>query len=438
MSSETTCHEKTAPLSEGTHVDVLVCGGGTAGIPAAIQSARAGAKTMLVEKTGMMGGTTTHGGVNFPGLFHAWGRQVIAGIGWELVSDCISETGGSLPDFTDCRRRHWHLQIRVNRFVYAALGEEKLRQAGVGILLHTMIAAVTPLPDTRCWRVMLCTKTGIRHITARVIIDCTGDANIAAMAGLPLRISEQIQPATLSCFAKGYDPNRLDIEAINRALDAEVNAGRLDYTDVSWDAHGPNVEAWLRKHGVNANHIHGRNARTSEGKTELELDARRRLLQLYRFLRQQPGLEHLVIEQVAAECGVRETATIKGRQTVTGKDYLTGRRWEDAVCYSFYPIDLHTAEKSGLTCEPLGEGVVPTVPAGALIPSEASRFLVAGRCISSDRLANSALRVQATCMATGQAAGAMAALGASRRKDPGDVPIREVRALLRQHQAIIP
>ncbi len=88
-------------MESGKHYDVIVVGGGTAGVVAAIQAGRAGAKTLLVEKTGMLGGTTTTGGVNFPGLFHAWGRQIIAGIGWDLVTRCVAETGGTLPDFAN-------------------------------------------------------------------------------------------------------------------------------------------------------------------------------------------------------------------------------------------------------------------------------------------------------------------------------------------------
>ena len=94
------------------HYDVIVIGGGTAGVVAATQAGRAGAKVLLVEKTGMLGGTTTTGGVNFPGLFHAWGRQVIAGIGWELVARCVTETGGTLPDFADFTCRWPHHRLR--------------------------------------------------------------------------------------------------------------------------------------------------------------------------------------------------------------------------------------------------------------------------------------------------------------------------------------
>ena len=104
--------------------DVIVPGGGTSGVIAAIQAGRAGAKTLLVDKNGMLGGTTTVAGVNFPGLFHAWGHQVIGGIGWELVTKAVSEVSGVLPDFTDFRRPHPKLHILVDIAILAALMDE--------------------------------------------------------------------------------------------------------------------------------------------------------------------------------------------------------------------------------------------------------------------------------------------------------------------------
>jgi hypothetical protein len=380
--------------------DVIVLGGGTAGVAAAIQAARAGAKTLLVEKTGMLGGTMTNGGVNFPGLFHAWGRQIIAGIGWELVSRCVAEVGDTLPDFTDYRRPHWQLHVRVDAFLFAALCDEAALAARVELLFHAMPAALAEAPGGDGWDVTLCTKSGLTTCRARVVIDATGDANGASLAGLPVVIPDETQPATLSCLAAGYDPAQLDIEAINRAFDAEVEAGRLAYTDASWNTSAANVDKWLGNRGSNASHVHHLNARDSVGKIRLELEARKSLLRLYRFLRRQPGLETLSIAHLAPECGVRETAIIRGKRTVTVEDYCSGRLWDDAVCYAFYPIDLHTAVDCGLRCEPLSENVVPTVPRGALLPEGSRNFLVAGRCLSSDRLANSALRVQATCMAS--------------------------------------
>ena len=416
--------------------DVLVAGAGTAGIPAAIQAARAGVSVLLVEKSAMPGGTTTAARVPFPGLFHAWGKQVIAGIGWTLVERCVAECGDTLPDFTQPPAAHWQHQVAMQGPIYSALCEEALQAAGVRVLYHAMVAAVEQ--EDGGWRVTLCTKTGLHAVRARILADCTGDANLAALADCELRAPETTQPATFCCHAEGYDFAKLDVPAIERAAAAAIAEGRLQPTDAGWDKVRPRLGGWLRSRGYNANHIHGHQARTSEGKSALETEGRAALLRLFRFLRTQPGLERLRIEAVAAECGVRETATIVGRDTVTARDYASGRRWPDPVCHAFYPIDLHTSDGGGLDCRQLAPGVVPSVPRGALLPEGVDNLVVAGRCLSSDRLANSALRVQATAMATGQAAGALAALACRGGSTPADVPAADLRALLEANGAIVP
>lgn len=418
--------------------DVIVIGGGTAGVIAAVQAGRAGVRALLVEKTGILGGTMTNGGVNFPGLFHAWGKQVIAGIGWELVTRAVAEADGTLPDFSDYDRPHPNLQVRVNPFIYSALCDQAATDAGVEIMFHTMIARISRQSGRPDWQVTLCTKNGLTELAAAVVVDCTGDANAASVAGLPVNVPDTTQPATLSCRASGYDMASLDMEKINEAFAKEVKAGRMTCTDAGWNTTSPNVGQWLRSGGNNASHVHHINAGDSEGKTRLELEARAGLIRLYRFLRTQPGLENLVIDCVSPECGVRETATIQGKSIVTVDDYQSGRKWDDSICYAFYPIDLHRSDGDGLHKVPLTEGIVPTVPRGALLPDGSTNFLVAGRCISSDRLANSALRVQATCMATGQAAGAIAALSAQRGIDPELLPIEDIHRLLHEHAAIVP
>ena len=417
--------------------DVVVIGGGTAGVIAAVQAGRAGASTLLIEKSGMLGGTITSAGVNFPGLFHAWGKQVIAGIGWELVEQAVLVAGGTMPDFSDFRQRHWRLQIPIDRFVYAALCDQAVLGAGVELSLHSMPAGLSAA-ESGGWSLKVCTKEGLTNIQARVVIDASGDANAVKLAGLETIANTDRQPATLVCQASGYDFDQLDIDAINAALDQEVAAGRMQYTDASWNTQKADVGGWLRQRGSNVGHIHGYDASTSAGRSGLEVEARARLLRLFRFSRQQPGLEGVTIDYISPECGVRETVTIQGRVKVTVEDYCSGKQWPDAVCHAFYPIDLHTSDGAGLRCEPLAEGVVPTVPRDALLPVDGSNLIVAGRCLSSDQLANSALRVQATSMATGQAAGALAALAASSHCDPSDVPIDRLRVLLRDHGAIVP
>lgn len=416
--------------------DVLVAGAGTAGVPAAIQAARAGASVLLVEKNGMPGGTITVAGVPFPGIFHAWGRQVIAGIGWDLVRRTVEECGGRLQDFSSPPERHWMHQVRVSGPIFAALCDEELAGAGVQPQYHTMVAAVHGEEDG--WRVTLCTKTGLRDVRARVLIDCTGDANLAALAGCELRIPDTTQPGTVACRALGYDVGQLAKDDLDAAALAAFERGELEATDAGWDRSRPHAASWLAQRGGNANHIHGQDARTSAGKTQLEIAARASILRLFRFLRRQPGLDGLQIDRLSPECGVRETATIVGRETITARDYVNGKLWPDAVCHAFYPIDLHTSDGGGLDCRQLKPGIVPSVPRGALLPRGVDDLLVAGRCLSSDRLANSALRVQATCMATGQVAGALAAQAVQRNEEPGEVPLCELRVLLEAHGAVVP
>ncbi len=414
--------------------EVIVIGGGTAGVIAAVQAGRAGAKALLVEKNGMLGGTVTVGAVNFPGCFHTLqGEQVIAGIGWELAKECVAVAGDKMPEFKPAARCGQQ-QFGVNRAFYAALCDRYVRESGADLLLHAMPATIEKRDSG--WRVTLCERAGLRDVCAKVLIDCTGDALAAEMAGCGLIQPEVTQPATLVGRVSGYDPKSLDMESINEAFKKEVKGGRLRASDANWKL-DPAVDHWIRCYGGNSGHIPHGEARTSAGRTRLEVDARASFLRLFEFLKKQPGLENLRADFLAAECGVRETAVIKGRETVTLKDYFEGRQWEDAVCYSYYAIDLHQLEGNDYRLLP--EGVIPSVPRGALLPQGVNNLIVAGRCLSSDRLANSALRIEATCMATGQAAGAMAALAARKNAaDAGGVPMEAIRRLLEDHGAIVP
>ena len=409
--------------------DVVVVGGGTAGVVAAVQAGRAGARTLLVEKHGMLGGAMTVGGINYPASFFAEGRPIIAGIGWELVRRTLEETGQALPD-----PKNTPCHILIDAVIFAALADEAVLQAGVEPLFHALPASAS-LTD-KGWKLQLCTKTGLRSVRTRVLVDATGDANVVRLAGFETLGADIVQPATLSFGCSGYDPNTLDYEALKAAADAAVAAGEILRTDVSWREDGPRT--LLMNRGHNSNHIRAPNAETSEGRTLVEIEGRRSLLRLYRFLRRQPGLEGFRFDWVCPETAVRETVRIRGKTIITVSDYESGRQFPDAVCYAYYPIDEHLNDGRGINARPLRPGVLPTIPRSALLP-EGSRYLIAaGRCVSSDREANSALRVEAPCMAMGQAAGAIATLSAKTGLDPEEVPMEDLRVLLRTHGAIVP
>ena len=421
-----------------TRYDVMVIGGGTAGVSAAIQAAREGADTLLVEKSERLGGTLTNACIAAPGLFHAWKKQIIAGIGWELICRSLAELDIPLPDFsTQDRFEHWRHQVSVNRDYFALLCDEAVQESGADVLLGTMCAKIEETDAEK--RVTICTKEGLQEVCTKVLIDCTGDANAVSIAGYPVVRGETYQPGTYFIRLGGYDFDTLDQEAILAAFRAEVAKGHFEAMDICWNVNEPDLSL-LRSHGGNTSHIYipGCRTETSEGKTVFTMEARIKLLHLIRFFRTQPGLEHLTVEQLAPECGVRESVRIVGKKTVTGADYLAGTRYGDDVCYSFYPIDVHQHDGGGLKKIPLEEGIVPTIPRGAMLPQGSRNFLVAGRTVSADRDANSAMRVQATCMAEGQAAGALAVLAVRMGVDVEDVPMQALYTVLKKHGAIVP
>jgi hypothetical protein len=370
-------------------VDVLVVGGGTAGHVAAIQAGRAGAKTLIVERNSQLGGTTTTGGVAFPGLFDAWGKQVIAGIGWELVKESVELDGGELPNFAKVPQHHWQNQVYTNQFLYAILAEEKCAQAGVEIAYYEFPQSVKNTEDG--W-IVDCVGFGTqRRVRCKQIIDCTGGAEVVGMLGMPRLREQERQPGSfLFMLGQEHQPGRNQIHRL---------------------------------------YVHGADSTNSRTATQANLTGRKSILAKVRS--EQKRLMHL-----QPETGFRESYRIEGETVITVNDYTSGRLFDDAISYAFYPVDLHT--KTGVRPKPLTPGKVPTIPLRALIPKGSRNIIVAGRCVSSDRLANSGLRVQASCMGMGQAAGVAATLAAKAGTSPLDVPLSEIHAMLRQHGQIVP
>ncbi|MBI5395074.1 MAG: FAD-dependent oxidoreductase [Verrucomicrobia bacterium] len=423
-------HEVRNYRSRPLPADVLVIGGGTAGTIAAIQAGRLGARTILVEAGSQLGGTTTTAGVDFPGLFHAWGKQVIAGIGWDLVARTVELNSDDLPDFTKpTGSQHWKHQVRLCGALYAALAEEACVKAGVQLRYYEFPIAIEQ--TAAGWKVQLAGKGTQVEVAAKQLVDCTGNASAVGMIGLPRQRDKTTQPGSLIYRLGGYDAATLDMSALQAKAATAVKAGTLKLTDVNG-----NIAGFLRSGGENAMHVPGADSSTSETHTATNIRGRQSLLRVMRFLKQQPGFAGLCIERLQPETGVRETFRIVGETTVTVNDYVAGRVFDDAVAYSFYPIDLHV--EHGVRPEHLKEGVVPTIPRGALVPKGSKNLMVAGRCLSSDRLANSALRVQASCMAMGQAAGVTAALAARAGTTPSQVAMLDIRHTLAEHGAIVP
>jgi len=400
--------------------EVVIVGGGTAGVFAAISAARSGANTILLEKNSMLGGTITVAGVLFPGLFYAWGNKIISGPCWESIERTVALGGAVLPTITKKPERHYLEQIRLNQFIYTHVLHEMCKESGVMVLANTMLSDAQEQEDGI--RLIATDKSGLFSIHAKKVIDATGDANLAGMMGYPFYPKENVQPATLQNRLGGYDYEQVNLNQVRKVIsDAGMNAEQILH--------------FLRIKKID-NHIPAPVADTSWGKTNLETEALASLAKLYQLLRQVEGLENLCIEWIASETGVRETNRIIGEATVTAEDYLKGIHYPDAICYAFYPIDLHVPD--GIDQTFLTEDTVPQIPYRALIPKSSRHLLCAGRCISSDRYANSAIRVQAPCMAMGQAAGCAAALCAKQNIPVLKLDYQNLKKALSDLGAIVP
>ncbi len=412
---------------ESISTEILVVGGGTAGTIAAIQAGRAGAATVLIESGSQLGGTTTTGGVAFPGIFHAWGKQIIDGIGWELVMECVELNGDELPNFSILPDRHWKHQVTVNAHLYTLLAEEKCLEAGVDIRYYASPMKIEFKEGK--WRVESAGK-GIRTtIVCNQIIDCTGNALIASMAGYDVLREEDTQPGSLVFRLGGYDYNALDLTKIPKKYHRVLRQNMLERSKRASREHTYVPYSYV--------YVPGADSTTAEAHTTANNEGRSTLLNLVRTLKTFPGCENLKIVDLKTETAVRETYRIDGLYKMSKEDYTSGKVFEDAISHSFYPIDLHREGKS-IYQEFLKPDIVASIPLRSLIPKRSQHFLVAGRCVSSDRMANSALRVQASCMGMGQAAAATAVLASKQGISPEQVDINEVKDLLKKHGAIIP
>tara|TARA_B100001173_G_scaffold312435_1_gene333656 strand:+ start:2250 stop:3608 length:1359 start_codon:yes stop_codon:yes gene_type:complete len=410
-----------------SETDILVVGGGTAGTIAAIQAGRTGSHTTLIESGSQLGGCTTTGGVSFPGIFHAWGEQIIGGIGWELVLDAVELNGDQLPDFSKTPKSHWKHQVAVNPALYAMLAEEKCLEAGVDIRYYESPTSVKF--DNGKWLVESIGKGVKTLIAAKQLIDCTGNALITSMAGYKVLREKETQPGSLIYSMGGYDFNQLDLSKIPNRYHRALRQNML--------------RSKIRKTGENTFvpygyvYVNGADSTTSETHTIANQKGRQSLLELIRELRELPGCENIRITSMKTETAVRETFRIEGLYKITKQDYVSGRVHDDSLSYSFYPVDLHREGKS-IYQEFLKPNLVASIPLRALIPKKSENFLVAGRCLCSDRLANSALRVQASCMGMGQAAAIAASISIQEGVTPAKIAPSLVKKRLEEYGAIIP
>lgn len=445
-----TIRETARDIPIRAEVDVVVCGGGSSGVVAAIAAARQGARTVLIEHQGFLGGVTTAMGVNGVGGWqHDWdGRPLIAGIPLEIMQALAAIEGGADAAWVGRLAQPFGtgegLRLGLNCYWIQSNPEwmklvldRLVAAAGVRLLLHA--DAVLPIMDgERVAGVSIESKSGREAVLAPVVIDCTGDGDIAARAGAEVAIGRAgdgaCQPMTTIFTVGGFDralhiqQQKEDPQAADRfrpAIAAARARGeiRLNPNDVfcaqtAVDGRYPSVVS------SNVTRIQGLSAIDVEELTRAEQLGREQVAEIIAFARRDMvGFRNAFLCGMPAKIGLRESRRILGDHVLTGEEVKQGARFADAIARGIYTLDIHNPTGVGEPSHLEALDGPYDIPYRCLLPRGLEGLLVAGRCISGDAIALSSYRIQSHCMAMGQAAGTAAALAARdgilpRRLDP--------------------
>ncbi len=444
--------------------DVLVVGGGPAGIGAALGAAKAGARVLLVERYGFLGGSATAGLVLTMASYytsseaklertsdvtlfptdHGVGKPIIGGVWAELVERLVLAGGAFVPSLKT------GYMVPFDPEIFKLITLEMLNAAGVELLFHSFASGVIS-NGNEIEGVVFETKSGPIVAKAKVIIDATGDGDVADFAGATFEVGRSrdrmVQPMTLMFLIEGFVLQRFreyvlahpdQWHGVNglSALMQEANAkGELNVPRENILLFGNIHQGHVL---VNSTRVLNTLGTDVWDLTRAELEGRRQVAELTRFFRKYvPGFEAAYVQQSGISTCVRESRRIMGEYVLTAKDVLEARQFEDAIALGSYPIDLHSPTGKGTILKKIKPGAAYSIPLRCLIPLKVDGLVVAGRCISGTHVANASYRTMPICVATGQAAGVCAAFAAINRQSPRTVKAAEVQKELLRQGAIL-
>ena len=435
--------------------DVLVVGGGNAGCAAALAAARCGAKTLLVERYGFLGGTATAAMVGPWMTFHSGSERIVGGIAQEIVERLVALGGspGHIADSSD----YVPTITPFDPEIHKALLFDLMRESGVELLLHGYFLAALRDPRGTVGGARFATVGGLRDVRAQLTIDATADAFVAASAGVELQSGDsrgRVQPASLmfrlshvdlsalSAYVRTHpDQMRTSLKAHERTPDAlTAVAGLYDIWNAARDRGDVDIPRELVSFfispypdevTVNMTRVTDIDPLDADDLSRAEIAARSQTMQLLAFFRSSvPGFAKARIAATATQIGIRESRRIVGLYTLTAQDILGAQTFPDAIARSAYPIDIHNPSGAGTTTFRLAPDAAYEIPYRCLVPAEVERLLVAGRCISTTHEALASTRLTPTVMTLGQAAGTAAALSLADNSAVRDLDPAELRRRL--------
>jgi len=418
-------------------VDVLVAGGGSAGCVAAIAAARTGARVLLVERHGSLGGIGTSVLDTFYGFYTPGpNTKVVGGIAQEVVDALTARDSAFIRPNTYGAGGG----VTYSPEVLTMLWDELVTGSGADVLFHTTAIDVVLDAAGNVTDVLLATRNGLLRASAKVIVDCTGDADICARAGAGYdgaETGEPVQALTTTFRVANVDTDRARSFPKDELFELMAQAAS------NGDYRLPRQEGSIHRTPVdgvslaNMTRVEGVDPTDIRQLTRAEMDGRRQVGEYVRFLRDLvPGYEKASLVGLATHIGVREARRIHGDYQLTADDVLGARRFDDGIAQCGAPIEDHSGGTDTLWRYIPGNGVYD-IPLRCLLPKGLHNVIVAGRCLSATHEAHASARSIAQCMAMGQAAGTLAALSSASRLAPRQIKVAALRSRLSADGAIL-
>ena len=455
-------------MDKNMKYDVAVIGGGAAGISAAIAAAKRGARVVLIESSSVIGGDLLSG-LPIDGCVSAAGEWIVGGILSELLSECDKLDGyvGTIYD-----RRNIYV-VMVNHDIMGFCILKKLAEYGVDVLPYSSVDMVEGREGTvEC--VIAKNKGGNYRISAHTYIDCTGDGDIAERLGVPYEMGAhdgELQPMTMVFHMRGVDPVRLLQFVVDHpencglgenpnikksAKELAIELYEIGQPKVFFSSNGPLMRGGIErgeltssmlafnsnsKDGtvvtVNTTRISKKDCLSADSLGGAMLELTGQVSDAFNFIKKNiPGCENVVFGGVAPRLGIRESRRILGEYYLTGEAASNGARSENDVCLGGHEIDIHGSGTNHVR-KTIKDGGAYGIPFGCLVPRGMNNLLMAGRCLSADRVAHSSARVMGTCIAMGEAVGTAAAIAAKEGFLAKDIDVSRLRHELKLGGAIV-
>ena len=417
--------------------DVIVAGGGPTGVMAAIAAARKGCNTILLERYGFLGGTGTAALMVQFGSYKDGTNPIVGGVTSEFLDNML-EYGGAIE------RRKGYRDLTYDVESMISICQDMVLEAGVHLQLHTLI--VEPIYEGKDVKgVIIETKSGREAILGKVVIDCTGDADLVTRAGGTFDFGREndgrVQPASLEVILGGVDSTRIpdSVWDVVPAVEQGIKDGEWPIpTDriFSWGivekrgAEKDPKKSYFLINATNALDIDGTNV---ESLTKGEIETRKQVDPLINFLRKRvSGFEKCYLDRAASQIGIRETRRIHGEYTLTAEDVLSAKHFEDGLVAAHNSIDVHDIDGKNFLHDYLEAGMHYEIPYRCFLPKDLNGILVAGRTISCDHRALGSCRVMIICMPMGDAVGRAAAMAVKSNCSLKEIDIQELKNEIRK------